>query len=64
MIIKNKLIDSVSDAMDEVIKIDEIGSLLSVVNHINTEANEVNESTKQINMAVEQVAVTAKQASS
>lgn len=59
-----KLIDSVSDAMDEVIKIDEIGSLLSVVDHTNAEANEVNESTKQINMAVEQVAVTAKQASS
>lgn len=59
-----KLIESVSDAMDEVIKIDEVGSLLSVVDHTTAEANEVNESTKQLNMAVEQVAVTANDASS
>lgn len=59
-----KLIENVSDAMDEVIKIDEVGSLLSVVDHTTAEANEVNESTKQLNMAVEQVAVTANDASS
>ena len=58
------LIENLSDAMDEVMKIDEIGKLLSIVDQTTSEANEVNESTQQLNIAVEQVASTASDASS
>ena len=57
------LIENLSDAMDEVMKIDEIGQLLSIVDQTSSEANEVNKSTQQLNIAVEQVAVTAANAS-
>src|SRR5699024_9768347 len=59
-----KLIENVSGAMDEVMGIDEIGELLSIVDQTNAEANEVNESTQALNMAVDQVASTASDASS
>ena len=58
-----KLIENVSSAMDEVMKIDEIGELLEIVDQTTAEANEVNEATQGLNMAVEQVAATASQAS-
>lgn len=57
------LIENLSDAMDEVMNIDEIGELIAIVDQTSSEANEVNESTQQLNVAVEQVAVTASNAS-
>src|SRR5690625_5169742 len=58
-----QLIESVSDAMDEITKIDEVGSLLTVVEQTTTEANEVNAATQQLNAAVEEIATTANDAS-
>src|SRR5699024_7685329 len=58
-----QLIESVSDAMDEITKIDEVGSLMEVVEQTTSEANEVNDATKQLNAAVEEVATTANDAS-
>src|SRR5690625_4034957 len=53
------LIDKVSNAMDQLIKIDEIGSLLSVVEQTTEGANEVNRATQQLNAAMEEIASTA-----
>src|SRR5690625_4958198 len=58
-----QLIDKVSEVMDEITKIDEVGNLLSVVEQTTEEANEVNNSTKQLNTAVEEIASTANDAS-
>lgn len=54
-----QLIDKVSNAVDELTKIDEIGSLLSVVEQTTEEADEVNEATQQLNAAVDEIAATA-----
>src|SRR5699024_7861112 len=59
-----KLIENVSSAMDEVMQIDEIGKLLSIVDQTTEEAHEVNDSTQVLNIAVEQVAETAGDAAS
>lgn len=56
-------IDSISAAMDEVTKIDEVGNLLSVVNETITEANEVNDATKQLNIDINDIAITVSDAS-
>ncbi|HLR51463.1 MAG TPA: globin-coupled sensor protein [Candidatus Avamphibacillus sp.] len=57
------LIENVSDAMDAVTKVDEVGNLLSGVEQTTTEANEVNQATQQLNAAVEEIASTASNAS-
>src|SRR5699024_10714896 len=59
----SKLVDNVSDAMDEIIKIDEVGSLLSVVDETAKEADEMNQATKQLNSSVDEIASTAHTAS-
>src|SRR5699024_8872121 len=59
-----KLIENVSSAMDEVMQIDEIGKLLSIVDQTTDEAHEVNDSTQVLNIAVEQVAEPAGDAAS
>lgn len=58
-----QLIDNISDAMDEIAKIDEVGNLLAVVDQTSLEANEVNESTKQLNKSFDEIASTAGEAS-
>src|SRR5690625_2020769 len=58
-----QLINKISEVMDEITKIDEVGNLLSVVEQTTEEANEVNNSTKQLNTAVEEIASTANDAS-
>src|SRR5699024_9831837 len=59
-----QLIENVSDAMDEITKIDEVGNLLSVVRQTTAEANEVNRATQQLNESVDEIAETANAASS
>lgn len=58
------LIENVSNAMEEVMKIDEVGELLRIADQTSEEANEVNTATQQLSVAVEQVASTAMDASS
>src|SRR5690625_4350638 len=58
-----QMIESVSDTMDEITKIDEVGSLLSVVDQTTEEASEVNRATQQLNASVEEIASTANEAS-
>lgn len=53
------LIENVSDAMDQMTKIDEVGNLLSVVEQTTAEASEVNEATKHLNAAMEEISSTA-----
>lgn len=57
------LIENVNDAMDEITTIDEIGKLISVVDHTAKEADEMNEETKQLNRSVNEIATTAHDAS-
>lgn len=58
-----QLIGNVSDAMDAVTKIDEVGNLLSTVEQTTDEAYEVNQATQQLNASVEEIASTANNAS-
>src|SRR5690625_1402936 len=57
-----QLIDKVSQAMDELTEVDEVGSLLSVVEQTTAEANEVSEATQQMNTAMDEIATTATKA--
>lgn len=57
------LIENVNDAMDEITTIDEIGNLISVVDHTAKEADEMNDETKQLNRSVNEIATTAHDAS-
>lgn len=57
-----ELIDKVSDAMDEVTEVDEIGSLLSVVDQASEEANEVHSATHSLHDSVVEISTTAKEA--
>jgi len=59
----SNLIENVSDAMDEIMKIDEVGSLLFVVDETAKEADDMNEATKQLNSSVDEIASTAHKAS-
>lgn len=58
-----QLVDKLSGAMDEMTKIDEVGSLLSVVEQTTNEANLVDDATKQLNQSVDEIASTADTAS-
>lgn len=58
-----QLISNISDAVDEMSKIDEVGSLLTVVEQTSLEADEVNDATHQLNSAVDEIASTANEAS-
>src|SRR5699024_10310313 len=53
------LIENVSEAMDEITNIDEVGRLLEVVEQTTVKANEVNDATVHLNTAVEEIASTA-----
>src|SRR5699024_4427693 len=57
-----ELIDKVSDAMDEVTEVEEIGSLLSVVDQTSTEANEVHRATLTLHDSVVDISSTAQEA--
>lgn len=56
-------IESISAAMDEVTKIDEVGNLLDVVDETITEANEVNAATQQLSNDISDISNTVKDAS-
>jgi len=58
-----QLIENVSEAMDEITNINEVGSLLDVVEQTNKEAEDVNESAKQLNQSVEDITSSANDAS-
>lgn len=58
-----QLIDKLSDAMDEMTKINEVGSLLNVVEQTTHEAKLVDDATKQLNRSVDEIASTATSAS-
>lgn len=53
-----KLVDRVSDVMELVIDIDEVGSLLDSVEMISEEASNVSSSAQELNVSVENVAAT------
>ncbi len=58
-----KLIDKVSDVMDIITNIDEVGHLMTVVDQTAEGANEANQNIQQLNLAVEEIAATANEAS-
>src|SRR5690625_4594020 len=58
-----QLINKISDVMDVITKIDEVGNLLSVVEQTTEEANEVNHNTQQLHASVDEIANTANDAS-
>lgn len=54
---------SINTAMQEITKIDEVGTLLYVVNEAVSEASQVNDATDQLNNAVNEIASTVNNAS-
>ncbi|MGM8364047.1 methyl-accepting chemotaxis protein [Virgibacillus sp. W0181] len=56
-------IENISDAMDEITKIDEVGNLLTVVHQTTNETNDVNQATQQLNKSVDDIAKNANNAS-
>jgi len=54
-----KLVDKISDVMDIITSIDEVGNLMNVVELTTEEVNEANENTHQLNLAIEEIATTA-----
>lgn len=56
-------IENISAAMDEITKVDEVGSLMHVVDESISETNQVNIATDQLNHAVTEIATTVNDAS-
>lgn len=54
-----KLVSHISDAMDEITSINQIGELLSVAEKTTTEAVEMEETTEQFSRAIEEIASTS-----